>query len=129
MVGWKKMQNVDGYDVFVAKCGTREYQLYKSVSAGKESLKITGLEKSVSYKVIIRAFVREAGGEKTYVHKSMTVHCYTNGGDDKYTNTKEVKLKPKTLTLPVGGTEQIGVTLVPEVAGKKPIEHLEGIYY
>lgn len=128
-LSWTQMTNVDGYDVYITPCENDNFKLYKSVSAEKDSLKITGLKKGECYKVYVRAFVKNDSGEKTYVKKSMTVHSYTNKGDGKYSNPKDVKLRSKTVSVPVGGETRLNPTLVPEVAGTKPIEHYHGIYY
>ena len=126
---WGKMTNVDGYDVFVTPCEDNNYKLYKTVSASRDSLKISGLKRGECYKVYVRAFVKSDSGEKTYVKKSLTVHSYTNKGDGKYSNPKDVKLRSRTISVSVGSETRIKPTLVPEVAGTKPIEHYHGIYY
>ena len=70
-VSWTKMKDVDGYGVFIARCNTEKYRLVKNVPANRESYEIKGLKEGVSYKVYIKAYVKQSDGTKTYGPKSM----------------------------------------------------------
>ena len=44
--------------------------------------------------MVVKAFVM-VDGQKQYVKKSLAAHCYTSGGNKKFTNPKSVKVKIK----------------------------------
>ena len=125
VVSWTKMENVDGYDVFLVEC-SRENEpddhLYKSVSAKKNSLTIRGLKKGKTYKLRVKAYVKK-NGKKYYYGDKYTMHVIVGGVKGDYTNVVEITPKKTQLKLTVGQEKEAEVTLTGEVKGKKPLAH------
>lgn len=116
------MNNVEGYDIWLATCGSAPLELLTSVPAETTSYTISGLKKNTGYKVKIQAYVTKDGVKK-HVGKSFRVHSITGGSDDKYTNPKKLTLKTKSITVAVNSKEAIEASVTGLEKGKKLKEH------
>ena len=65
--------------------------------------------------MVVKAFVM-VDGQKQYVKKSLAAHCYTSGGNKKFTNPKSVKVKIKKKKAKKKAKKTVKVSLK---AGKK----------
>jgi len=128
-LSWTKMKNVDGYDVFIARCNTKNYRLVTNLSADQDSCTVNGLKKGAAYKMYIRPYVLKIDGSKQYVSKSMVLHSYTNDGNGKETNPKDIKLKAKEMTVSVGGKADISAKLIGVVSGLPVLDHSGALRY
>jgi len=106
-ITWLKVQNVDGYDIFLGQCGRGEASKCKKVKTikGNKTFKWTkkGLKPKKPYKVFVKAF-KVVKGKKEYVRTSPLVHAFTTGSTYKYTNSKSVTVNKTKVTLKKGGT-------------------------
>ena len=110
-ISWTKVENVDGYDVFFARCNHKkketECALIQTVEGNNTfSFVKPGLKKRTAYKAYVRAYVMD-NGAKVYVQTSPVVHAYASGGDKKYTNPKSVKVKTAAVSLRQGESLRI----------------------
>lgn len=124
-ITWMKVQNVDGYDIFMAKCNTKAktYKCKKVKTVkGNKTFKWTkkGLKKKTAYKIYTRAF-KMVNGKKKYVKKSPLIHVYTTGYSAKYTNAKKVSVNKKNVTLEKGMTFKVKAKITKVKKGKKLI--------
>ena len=122
IISWTKVNNVDGYDVFFAKCGKNDKNTLKNVKTikGNKIFKWTkkSLKAKKSYKAVVKAYVMK-NDKKTYVRTSPMVHAYTSGGTSKYTNAKSVTVKKTSVSLKKGKTYKIKATVNKLQKGKK----------
>lgn len=109
---WTKVQNVDGYDIYMAKCGnTEKYKRVKTVNGNMTYIWTkTGLKKETAYKLCVKAWVMK-NGKKNYVRTSQTIHAFTSGGNKKFTNAKSVTYKKSSISLKKGKTRKIKPTV------------------
>ncbi len=129
---WMTASNVDGYDVFFKVCGDGENDnipLFASVEGEANNRQtFTGLEKGVSYKGCVRAWVMKDGAKQYVLEASPTVHCFTDNGTKKIANPAGLKLKKDALTVRVGKTAKIQATVVKAKKGKLA-EHVSKLRY
>lgn len=110
-IGWNKIKGAAGYDIFFAKCNSKDKKvdckIVKSIQ-GNKTFKWTksGLKKGTAYKAYVKAYVMK-DGVKTYVKSSPLMHAYTGNGAGKYTNAKSVTVKKTKVTLKKGKTFKI----------------------
>lgn len=119
---WNKIEDVVGYDIFLAKCGS-SYKKGVKVSAKKtkKTVSIAGLGtktmKKSSYKAVVKAYVYK-NGKKSYVAKSKTLH-FVSGKSSKYTNAKRLAPSKKKLSLKKGKSYTVKVRTIKEKNGRK----------
>ncbi len=119
IISWTKVNNVDGYDVFFAKCGEdNKVKLAKTIK-GNKTFKWTkkSLKKKTGYKAIVKAWVKK-NGKKTYVKASPRLHAYTSGGTKKFTNPKKVTVNKTSVSLKSGKTYKIKASVTKLQKGK-----------
>ncbi|MBQ1407167.1 MAG: InlB B-repeat-containing protein, partial [Eubacterium sp.] len=115
VIKWTKVTGAEGYDVFFAKCNSKEsktsLKLAKTIK-GSKTLKWTkkGLKKKTGYKAVVKAWVMK-DGKKTYIGEGETLHAYTSGGTKRYTNPKSVTVKKTKVTLAAGKSAKIKATV------------------
>ena len=126
-LSFTQMNNVDGYDVYLAPNSSKHFKLKKTLSADKASCKLSGLKMYTPYKVYIEAWVTENGGKKV-VSTSETVYSYTSSGDGAETNLKSIKVK-KSMTVTVDDTQKLSPKAVGEVEGQKVATRFGGFRY
>ena len=127
---WTKIKGAEGYDVFFAKCNTKESRTkLKRVKTIKGNATFawakSGLKKQTAYKAQVKAFAYK-NGKKTYVKTSPAVHVFTTGGSSKYTNPKSVSVNKTAVSLKAGRTFQIKGKVVKLNAKKKLIPKPHG---
>ena len=127
---WTKIKGAEGYDVFFAKCNTKESRTkLKRVKTIKGNATFawtkSGLKKQTAYKAQVKAFAYK-NGKKTYVKTSPAVHVFTTGGSGKYTNPKSVSVNKTAVSLKAGRTFQIKGKVVKLNAKKKLIPKPHG---
>ena len=114
-ISWGRVNDADGYDVYVQYCGKKfGKKSLKQVKGGKKTTltikKINGkkLNTKKNYKLYVRAY-QWKDGKKITLAKTMNIHV---AGKDsrKYTNVKNIKLKKISYTMKKGGS----VTLRPK---------------
>ena len=113
---WPKVSGAKGYDVYFARCnsGGKTYKLkkVKTLGANAGGWKLSGLEKRVSYKALVKVWKR-VKGKKVILATSPVVHAYTYGCSRRHTNAKAVKLKSaKKVTLKTSGKSRIRASVV-----------------
>ena len=125
---WAAVSGAEGYDITLQHCGKKKDTIKKTVTT--TSWTKTGLKAKRAYKAKVKAWAM-INGQKTYIGKSQTVHCYTSGGKGKYTNPKAVKVNKKQVTLKVGKKFQIDATVKKVKKGKKlmPVLHGTNVRY
>ena len=108
VLSWNRTAGAEGYDIFFAKCSSREsrtpFRRVKTIK-GNKTFKWTkkGLKKGISYKAYVKAWVTK-DGKKQYVVSSPKIHAFTSGGTAKYTNAKSVTVNRKKVTVKKGKT-------------------------
>ena len=124
---WTPMANVDGYDVFMAKC-TSEFssEPYATLTPEASQMEFGKLKKKTSYKVNIRAFVLK-DGVKEYVGQNESLHSITGGADKKNTNAGESSAK--NMSLAVGDKKQAKVTVKGQKKGLPILSHGGAVRY
>ena len=130
VISWTKVTGAEGYDIFFAKCNTKEsktkLKLVKTVKGNKTfTWTKGGLKKKTAYKTQVKAFAYK-NGKKTYVRTSPDAHAFTSGGTSKYTNPKSVSVNKTTVTLKKGGTFKIKGKVTKLNAKKKLISKAHG---
>ena len=127
---WTKIKGAEGYDIFFAKCNTKESRTkLKRVKTIKGNATFawtkSGLKKQTAYKAQVKAFAYK-DGKKTYVKTSPAVHVFTTGGSSKYTNPKSVSVNKTAVSLKAGRTFQIKGKVVKLNTKKKLIPKPHG---
>jgi uncharacterized protein YjdB len=110
-VSWTGVQNVDGYDIFIACFGKKDFNVAASVPADTLSCRITGLKDHQGYKVYVRAWVTEDGAKVYVLKRSPVTYCYTGKGTSKIANPGSLKIEKNSVTLKVGKKASIGVDI------------------
>ena len=134
-IGWDKVQEASGYDIFFSQCNHHGKKLvYRNVKSIKGNdvftWKMSGLKKGTAYKAYVKAYVMK-DGRKYYVKTSPTMHAYTGGGTKKYTNVKSVSVKKAAVSLKKGKTYKIKASLKKLHRGKRlmPKSHVPRLRY
>ena len=111
-ISWNKVKGAKTYVVYGNKCGKTKagkFNAYKKLkTVSKTSFTKKKLKKGTYYKYLVVAFDKN----KKSLSTSKTLHIATTGG--KVTNAKSVSVKSKTLTLKVGKSKTLKVTLKKE---------------
>lgn len=125
VLSWTKVDQVDGYDIFLTRCDGETSKKMKKIKTIKGNKKFTytvkKLEKKKAYKTLVKAW-KKKNGKKTYIKKSLTYHAYTSGGSKKYTNPKSVKVNKTAVTLKKGKTFQIKASVAKLNSKKQLLE-------
>ena len=108
-VKWSKVDIAEGYDVFLAKCGS-SFSKKPALSTKKTSIavsKISGkkVSSSENYKALVKAY-RMIDGKKHYITSSEIVHV-AGTKSKKYTNPSKITGIPDAKTLKTGKTYTI----------------------
>ena len=134
-VKWTKLNNVSGYDVFMAKCDQNgKKYVPKKVKTIKGNKTFTwtrsGLQKSIAYKAYVKAYVMK-NGKKSYVKKSPLIHACTSGSTKNFTNAKSVTVNKTKVSLEKGKTFKIKASVEKLDNDKKflPTSHAVKIRY
>lgn len=127
---WNKINGAEGYDIFFAKCNTKESRTkLKRVKTIKGNATFawakSGLKKQTAYKAQVKAFAYK-DGKKKYVKTSPAVHVFTSGGSSKYTNPKSVSVNKTAVSVKTGRTFQIKGKVVKLNTKKKLIPKPHG---
>lgn len=107
-VKWGEVKAADGYDVFLAKCGT-DFSSKPAVTTTKTSVSVTKISgkkvnSKYNYKSIVKAY-RMENGTKKYITTSYTIHAA--GPKSSGTNPTEITGVPSSKSLNVGKTYKI----------------------
>ena len=122
-IRWTKMENVDGYDVFMTRCGDDAYSLLATVTGEQSrSVQASQLEKHKNYKFYVQAWVMN-GSEKSYVSKSLSVHSMTGDTYGRRTNAKKVEVTKTAYTMDVGRVDMIHANVVGVNPNKLVVDH------
>ena len=130
-VSWDKVSSADGYEIWVARCGSKDFKKVKSVKGNKTSYTIKKLESGKEYKVYVKAY-RKDGKKKEYIGKpTPTMHAIPGGSGASKTNPASVKVKKSKVELSLGNknTSSIKATVKGVDAGKKVLDHEKKVRY
>lgn len=128
---WGTVDIADGYDVFLAKCGSN-FSSKPSVTTKKTSISVTKVSgKKISskynYKAMVKAY-RTENGKKHYIAVGYTIH--TAGSKTSYTNPKEITGVPTSKSLSVGKTYTIKASVTKSSKSKSLLtKHAETFRY
>lgn len=120
-ISWKKLNDVDGYIIYGAKCGHKLKKI-TTVSANKTKWSQKKCKKGVYYKYLVAAY---KGNE--IVATSKTVHGIF--ASKKYTNPTGIKGIKKSLTLKAGKTFKIKGTVLVKSKKKRVQQHVALLRY
>ena len=97
----------------------------------KTTITFEGLLPNRPYKMIVKAFVENKKDKtKTYYGDMYKLHVITGGHAKTETNAIAVKAEKKEITVGVGKTKKLKITLTPEVEGYKFLAHSGGpVFY
>ena len=111
-VKWGKAKDADGYQVYVKYCGKKfpkkPTRTIKNASVTRAKIaKLNGkkLNLKKNFKVYVAAY-KIIDGKKVVIKKTMIGHI-VGKGNNKYTNTKKVKVSKNKYTLNIGKTAKI----------------------
>lgn len=127
---WGRVEEADGYDLFVAVCNgaSMPKKPVKTVSAKKKTtvtLKKLGTSKirnDKCYRAVVRAY-QKTGSKKKYIGTSLSVH--TAGTATAKTNVRKIKVKESSFTLKESQKRTIRPTVVKENKNRKLQKHTE----
>ena len=126
-VKWSAMDGVDGYDVFMTRCGKGKYNLIYEAKAGEISYTKTGLGVGKCYKAYVAPYVLK-NGEKVYLGNPKKAHAFTNNGNDKKTNPAGIRVKKK-MTVKVGKRKALNAKILSKDKSKDLVNHVRKIRY
>ena len=127
-IEWTKVQSVEGYDVFFARCGSN-FKLKQTVSANTRHLRVSSLDKRTCYKAYVKAW-KTVNGKKVYIGKaSPEVHAITGGYNSKYCNARSVKLDKSSLTMEAGNSKTLKATVKKVKSNKELLNHTAKVRY
>ena len=129
-LSWTKVEDADGYDIFLRRCGAGEYSLITSVkSSAPRSYKIMGLKKGEGYKAYVKAWMK-VKGVNTYIGKaSPVVHADTGGYTKKEANPETVTVRAPRVTLMIGKSSAIKATVKGVKSGRPVLAHVNLLRY
>lgn len=117
-VRWTKVNEADGYDVYVQYCGSKAKKVAKTIkgnSTTKTSVaKINGKKINHKKNFYVKVYAyKMVNGKKKIIAKTITAH-FAGTKSVKYTNPKALKLTKSKFTVKVGKTAKIKakITLV-----------------
>ncbi|MBR4759460.1 MAG: Ig-like domain-containing protein, partial [Lachnospiraceae bacterium] len=110
-IRWGRVKGADGYEVYVAYCGTKFKKPVKTIknneTVSATITKIGGkrIKLKKNFKLYVMAY-KLVDGKKVQLGKTITGHV-VGRKNTSYTNTKGMKLKKSKYTLSVGKTAKI----------------------
>jgi len=125
---WTRLDEVDGYDIYLGKCGYDAS--YKATLSGRASCsyQFRNLEKGATYKSYVRAW-KWVDGQKTYVDESPYVHALTGDYNSTLSNVRSVKLNRRSLLLNKGNSKKLKSTVNLVKSGRKALDHEKPVRY
>ena len=118
---------MDGYDVFMARCG-KKYALVGTVEKDQPtSLTVKNLKVGKCYKAYVAPYVMK-GSEKDYLGMSKKAHAFTNNGNHKKTNPAGIRVKEKR-TVRVGKKKALNAKILSMDKNKDLVNHVRMIRY
>lgn len=132
---WSKTEGAEGYDIFFARCKKngkeQAFKKIKTIEGNKTfTLNKGDLKSGVSYKMYVKAFVKE-NGKKKYVYESPHMHAYAGGGTKYYTNAASVNVNKTKVKIKKGKTFKLKTEVVKLDSSKKlmPKAHVSTVRY
>jgi hypothetical protein len=134
-VRWTKVNEADGYDVYVHYCGSKAKKPVKTIKKNtttKTSVaKINGkkINQKKNFRVKVYAY-KMVNGKKKIIAKTITAHL-AGTKSVKYTNPKALKLTKSTYSIKVGKTAKIKAKVTRKNSKKKllPKSHAAKLRY
>ncbi|WP_029072486.1 Ig-like domain-containing protein [Kandleria vitulina] len=134
-ISWTKVNEADGYDVYVQYCGSKAKKVAKTIkgnSTTKTSVaKINGkkINQKKNFHVKVYAY-KMVNGKKKIIAKTITAHL-AGTKSVKYTNPKALKLTKSTYSIKVGKTAKIKAKVTLKNSKKKllPKSHAAKLRY
>lgn len=134
-VRWTKVNEADGYDVYVHYCGSKAKKPVKTIKKNtttKTSVaKIDGkkINQKKNFRVKVYAY-KMVNGKKKIIAKTITAHL-AGTKSVKYTNPKALKLTKSTYSIKVGKTSKIKAKVTLKNSKKKllPKSHAAKLRY
>lgn len=129
-VSWTKVNEADGYDVYVRYCGSKAKKSVKTIKKNtttKTSVaKINGkkIDQKKNFHVKVYAY-KMVNGKKEIIAKTITAHL-AGIKSVKYTNPKALKLTKSKFTVKVGKTAKIKAKITLVNKNKKHIPKSHG---
>ena len=126
-IKWGKVNEADGYDVYVTYCGKKFGKAAKTVKKNSTtSVKITKINgKKINlkknYKVYVAAY-KMVDGKKKVLAKTIMGHV-VGRKNTKYSNAKKITLSKSSYTVKVGKTAKIKAKTVLVQKGKKQLSN------
>lgn len=105
-LSWGKVDDAQGFDVFLGPCGDGACDLIGTVQGSAFSYAATGLKKYIPYKGYVRPW-QMIDGKKIYLGESLAARAITGGASNRYTNPKRVTVKKARIALRAGKTARI----------------------
>ena len=101
VIRWEKTDGASGYEICLAKCGSKVKKV-KTIRGNKVvSWTKSGLKAGTVYKARVKAYELE-NGKKRYLKSSPVVYAFTGGGNKVYTNARSVTVNKTKLLLKKG---------------------------
>ena len=134
-VRWGRVPTADGYDVYVAKCGSKFPSKAVRSVRGNDALsvsfsKINGkkISSKNNYKAYVKAF-RTVDGKKTYIAKSRDLHAA--GPKTSRTDAWKVTAAKNTIFLKPGNAASAKANIIKNNTSKKLLgsDHGQKLYY
>ena len=134
-VRWTKVNEADGYDVYVQYCGSKAKKPVKTIKKNtttKTSVaKINGkkINQKKNFRVKVYAY-KMVKGKKKIIAKTITAHL-AGTKSVKYTNPKALKLTKSTYSIKIGKTAKIKAKVTRKNSKKKllPKSHAAKLRY
>ena len=124
-VKWGRLPQADGYQLYVAYCGTKFGKVAKTIKSNKvtsvkiKKIKGKKLNLKRNYKLYIVAY-KNVNGKKVKLAKTITGHV-VGRKNTAYTNAKNIKLSKKKYTVKVGKSRKIKAKTILVQKNKKQL--------
>ena len=134
-VSWTKVNEADGYDVYINYCGSKETEAAKTIkdnsttSASFDKIEDKKINHKKSFRVRVYAY-KMVNGKKIIIAKTITAHL-AGTKSVKYTNPKALKLTKSAYQIKVKKTAQIEAKVTLENSSKMllPESHAAKLRY
>ncbi|WP_352403531.1 Ig-like domain-containing protein [Kandleria vitulina] len=134
-VRWTKVNEADGYDVYIHYCGSKAKKAAKTIKGNSTTSvsfkKINGkkINQKKNFHVKVYAY-KMVNGKKKIIAKTITAHL-AGTKSVKYTNPKALKLTKSTYSIKVGKTAKIKAKVTRKNSKKKllPKSHAAKLRY
>lgn len=134
-ISWTKVNEADGYDVYVRYCGSKAKKPVKTIKKNtttKTSVaKINGKKINHKKNFYVKVYAyKMVNGKKKIIAKTITAHL-AGTKSVKYTNPKALKLTKSTYSIKVGKTSKIKAKVTLKNSKKKllPKSHAAKLRY